>query len=174
MPGQEVISVTRPMFRLAKPPSTRGLAVMTLSGIGGPLYGVSGSGRSLPDRPTQLPAHRDERVDQILHMGYCMEGCRRDPQPLLATRDGRVVDRLDVDAMLCEQQFARAPAEMRVADDHRQDMARRIEDGHVGGLKHSLEALDIASLQGTSLGVRPDMLHGRERACGEVRAKRGR
>ena len=48
----------------------------------------------------------------------------RDAQALGAARHGRVVDRLDVDAVPLEQQVARRLAAHRVADQHRHDVRR--------------------------------------------------
>ena len=47
---------------------------------------------------------------------------RRDAQPLGSPRDGRVIDRLNVDPMLFEQEVAGRLAEFGVTDEHRHDM----------------------------------------------------
>ena len=52
-------------------------------------------------------------------------GRRRDAQAFLAARHGRIVDRLDVDAVLGEQQVARRLALLGIADQHRHDMGGR-------------------------------------------------
>ena len=49
-------------------------------------------------------------------------GAGRDAQALGAARHGRVVDRLDVDAVLLEQQVGRRLAGLGVADHHRHDV----------------------------------------------------
>ena len=51
-----------------------------------------------------------------------MIGRRRDAQPLGALRHGRIVDRLDVDAVILEQHVGRRLALLRIADEQRHDM----------------------------------------------------
>jgi hypothetical protein len=59
-----------------------------------------------------------ERVDQRV----VMVGRRRDAQPPGSTRDGRIIDRLDIDAVLAEQEIARFLALLRITHHHRYDV----------------------------------------------------
>ena len=70
--------------------------------------------RVVSQRQSKTPPHVDqcfsERVDQCI----IVIGRRRDAQPLCAARDGRIVDRLDIDAVLGEQEIARFLALLRI------------------------------------------------------------
>ena len=76
--------------------------------------------------------HVDQRVLVIRR--------RRDAQPLGALRHGRIVDRLDVDAVLVEQQVGRRLALLRIADEHRHDMGVVRHHRQAGGDQHRLGA----------------------------------
>ena len=65
-----------------------------------------------------------ERLDQFIDQPVVVERCRGDPQPLRAARHGRVVDRLDVDAVDIQQPVARGLADFRITDKDRHDVGR--------------------------------------------------
>src|SRR5262249_30005096 len=54
---------------------------------------------------TEPHPHIDERFGERVYERIIVIGRRRDAQALGAARDGRIVDRLDVDAMLGEQKI---------------------------------------------------------------------
>ena len=67
--------------------------------------------------------------DQLVHHRVRMERRRREAQPLGAARNGREVDRLDVDARARVSSASEtALAERRIAHQHGHDMARRMHD----------------------------------------------
>ena len=78
--------------------------------------------RLLAGRQLEPVPHVDQRFRQRVDQRVVVIGRRRDAQPFLAARHGRIVDRLDVDAVLGEQQVARRLALLGVADQHRHDM----------------------------------------------------
>ena len=82
------------------------------------------SGRCL-QRQAELLPDLDQGLGQRVDQPVVVIRRRRDAQPLGALRHGRIVDRLDVDAVLGEQQVARRLALLRIADHHRHDMRRR-------------------------------------------------
>ena len=65
---------------------------------------------------------------------------RRDAQPFHAARHGRIIDRLDVDAVLGEQQVARRFALLRIADQHRHDVRVARHHRQAGGVEHGFHA----------------------------------
>src|SRR5260370_9727234 len=97
----------------------------------------------------------------MLHVIICVKGRGGDAQSFLAARHSRVIDRLEIDTVLCQQQFARAPALMCLTDDQRQDMTWRVEEGHAGRLEHRLQQPDIAPLPRALLRMSPDGLPSR-------------
>jgi hypothetical protein len=110
----------------------------------------------------------------MLHVIIRVKGCGGDAQSLLAARYGRVIDRLEIDTVLCKQQFASTPALMCLTDDQRQDMTWRVEHGHAGRPEHRLQPPDIALVSRALLGMSSDVLHSREGTRGKMRAERGR
>jgi branched-chain amino acid aminotransferase len=71
---------------------------------------------------------------------------RRDAQPLRAARHGRIVDRLDVDAVHAEQPVAGHLAQFRIADQHRHDVRLDGITGQPGGRQRVLGARRLALL----------------------------
>ena len=67
-------------------------------------------------------------------------GRRRDAQPLGALRHGRIVDRLDVDAVLGEQEVGRLLALLGIADEHRHDVGVVRHHRQPGRAQHRLDA----------------------------------
>ena len=65
--------------------------------------------RAVLQRQPETRPHIDQRFSKRVDQRIIVIGRRRDAQPLGATRDGRIVDRLDVDAVLGEQKIARCP-----------------------------------------------------------------
>jgi len=53
------------------------------------------------------PPHIDQCLSECIDQCVIVTGRRRDAQPFGSTRDGRIVDRLDVDAVLGKQEIAR-------------------------------------------------------------------
>jgi len=102
-----------------------------------------------------------------------VKGRGGDAQSFLAARHSRIIDRLEIDTVLCKQQFARAPALMCLTDDQRQNMTWRVEQGHAGRLEHRLQPPDIAFLPRASLRMSSDVLYSREGTRSKMRAKRG-
>src|SRR5258708_35641082 len=100
----------------------------------------------------------------MLHVIICVKGRGGDAQSFLAARHSLVIDRLEINTVLCKQQFARAPALMCLTDDQRPDMTWRVEEGHAGRLEHRLQPPGIALLPRALLQMSSGVLHGRE--CG--------
>ena len=69
-----------------------------------------------------------------------MIGRRRDPQPLGALGNGRIVDRLNIDAVLFKQDVGRLLAGFRVADEQRHDMGIACHDREPGGRQDRLDS----------------------------------
>ena len=67
-------------------------------------------------------------------------GRRRDAQPLGALGDGRIVDRLDIDAVLFQQQVAGLLAQLGIADEHRHDVGVARHHRQAGGGQDRLDA----------------------------------
>src|SRR4029077_15720385 len=109
----------------------------------------------------------------MLHVIICVKGRGGDAQSFLAARHSRVIDRLEIDTVLCKPQFAGAPAPMCLTDDWRQDMTWRVEQGHAGRLEHRLQPSDIALLPRTLLRMSSDVLHSREGSRIKMAAQRG-
>jgi hypothetical protein len=63
--------------------------------------------RVVSQRQFKTPPDIDQRLGERVDHRVIMVGRRRDAQPLGATWDGRIVDRLDIDAVLGEQEIAR-------------------------------------------------------------------
>ncbi len=53
---------------------------------------------------------------------------------------GRVVDRLDIDAVLVQEQVAGRLALLRIADQHRHDVGVARHHGKARGVEHGLDA----------------------------------
>src|SRR5437899_13071491 len=101
-----------------------------------------------------------------------MERRRGDTQPLGPLRHGRIVDRLDVDAVLGEQQVARLFAFVGLADEYWNDMRGARHDRQSGGVEHRLDtggallvalALEARSLEVPDGGGRCGADRGRQR-----------
>src|SRR5258707_4751221 len=109
----------------------------------------------------------------MLHVIICVKGRGGDAQSFLAARHSRVIDRLEIDTVLCKQQFARAPALMCLTDDQRQEMTWRVEDGHAGRQEHGLQPPDIALLSRALLRMSSDVLHNPEGTRGKILSDHG-
>src|SRR5262252_9081348 len=79
--------------------------------------------RVLAARELEAVPHVEQRFRQAIDQRVVVIGRRRDAQPLGALWHGRVVDRLNVDAVLLEQEVGRLLALLRVADEHRHDVS---------------------------------------------------
>jgi hypothetical protein len=62
---------------------------------------------AISQRQPEAPPYIDQRFSECIDQHVIVIGCRRDAQPLCAARDGRIIDRLDVDAVLGEPKIAR-------------------------------------------------------------------
>ena len=60
----------------------------------------------------------EERLGELIDHDVVVAGRRRDAQALRSFWHGRIIDPLDIDAMLAEQKVARGLASLRIADDH--------------------------------------------------------
>ncbi len=60
----------------------------------------------LQRKPAPCP-HSHEGLGESIRERVVVVGAWSDPQPLHSARYGRIIDRLDVNAVLCEQQIAR-------------------------------------------------------------------
>ena len=83
----------------------------------------------------------DQSLDQIGDLGFGMGRRRGHAQPLRPPGDGRIVDRLNVDRMPLEQEFARRAALPGVADKHRHDMRGIVHHRQTGGAQSVLDEL---------------------------------
>ena len=61
--------------------------------------------------------HCRQGADEMIHLLMCMERGRRDPKAFRPARDGRVIDRLDVDPVLSQQVVRDAADQVGVADE---------------------------------------------------------
>ena len=68
-----------------------------------------------------------------------MAGRGRDAQTLGPARDGRIVDRLYIDAVFVEQQVARSLALLRICHHHRDDVCLAGHDRQASGIEHRLD-----------------------------------
>ena len=90
-----------------------------------------------------------------------------------ALRHGRIVDRLDVDAVLGEQDVGRLLALLRIADEHRHDMGVARHHRQAGGVEHRLDARG-ALLVAVALEARGlEMADRRGRRGADRRRQRG-
>src|SRR4029077_878283 len=110
----------------------------------------------------------------MMHVRLSVERGRRNSQPFLAAWHRWVVDRLDVDAVLREQQFARTSTLMCISGDHRQNVAWRVENGEPRPLQHGFERPNVELLPAAFLRMRLKVPYRRQSASGEMGAKRGR
>jgi hypothetical protein len=84
------------------------------------------------------PPYIDQRFSECIDQHVIVIGCRRDAQPLCAARDGRLIDRLDADAVLGEQKIARFLALLRITHHHRHNARLVRHHRQAGGIEHGL------------------------------------
>src|SRR5262249_11702717 len=96
--------------------------------------------RAFPERQAEALPNIDqgfgERVDQTV----VMIGARRDAQPLETFRHGRIIERLDVDAMFGKKQIARRLAVLGIADEDRNNVGRTRHHRQRSSSKHRLDS----------------------------------
>src|SRR6185437_2535337 len=81
-----------------------------------------GGQRFLAKRQTEALPDLQQGFGELIDQAVVVIGRRRDPQPLGALGDGRIIDRLDVDAVLFQQDVAGPLAAFGVADEQWHDM----------------------------------------------------
>jgi hypothetical protein len=62
------------------------------------------SGRHARRRPAEQRTNRDQGIDQTPHVGFGVIRRRGDPEPLLPARNGRIVNRLNVNVVILKQE----------------------------------------------------------------------
>ena len=77
-----------------------------------PQAGYSAACSARGEAQAERPPGLDERLREGLDQGVGVERARRDAQALRAARHGRIVDRLDVDAVPVEQPVATRPCRL--------------------------------------------------------------
>jgi len=111
----------------------------------------------------------DQRFDQVGDLRLAVRRRRRDAQALGPLSHGGIVDRLNVDCVPLEQELARRPALLRVANEQRHDMRRIVHHRQASRPKRMLDQLGHR-LMPLALGVRTfEVLHRRRRAGGGAR-----
>src|ERR1700689_5819536 len=78
--------------------------------------------RALFERQAELLPYVDEGFGKIVDQTVVVIRARRQPQALGAFRHRRIIDRLDVDAVLGEEKIACFLAALGIADEDRHDM----------------------------------------------------
>src|SRR5436190_13015263 len=93
----------------------------------------------------------------MVDVGLAVQWRGGQAQPLGAARHGRVVDRLYIDLELVEQPVSDVPAQYRVADHDRHDMARIVEVWDLRGVEPAAQQpnmlMQLAAFGGTGLQV---------------------
>src|SRR6202011_3679856 len=84
--------------------------------------GLFGGQRFLAQRQAETLPDLQQGFGEMIDQSVVMIGRRRDPQPLAALGNGRIVDRLDVDVVLFEKDVAGPLAALGIADEQRHDM----------------------------------------------------
>src|SRR5215469_130274 len=82
---------------------------------------------------TEVTPNVDQCDDEGIDHFVVVERRRCDPQPLCTSGDGRIVDRLDIDAVLAKQAIAGRLAFLRFSNKNRDDVGVIEEDGKRGG-----------------------------------------
>ena len=107
-----------------------------------------------------------ESPDQMVDVGLAVQGRGGQAQALGAARHGRVVDRLHIDLELVEKAIGDVPAQYRVADHDRHDMARIVAMRDLSGIEPLAQQPDMllqsAAFDGAGLQV-TDAGQGRRR-----------
>ena len=112
--------------------------------------GEARSGSSL-QRQSKIQPRGLEILDELVHhlLGVVRSGS--DPELLLSAGHGRVVDGLDVVAVLLEQDVGERGAEDGVADVDRDDVRWRRLHADTGGEQSGAEIADIGLVAGSQL-----------------------
>src|SRR5438270_3512382 len=103
-----------------------------------------------------------------------MEWPRCDAQPLASLGHGRIVDRLNVDAVLAKQQVARRLAFLRIADEQWDDVGIARHDRESLCPKRSLDPPGAVLLAAALLLRGLEMADRRRRRGADRRRQRGR
>ena len=80
----------------------------------------------LLQRQADLLPNANQRLDQVIDHGLAVMRIRHDPQAFSASRDRRVIDRLNVDRAFGEQTIADLGRLPGVADQHRHNVRGRL------------------------------------------------
>jgi len=89
----------------------------------------------------------DQRLGERFDQAVVVIGRRRDAQALHAARHGRIIDRLDVDAVLVEQKVAHRLAPLRIADEDRHDVRLARHDRQPGSDERGLGRTGVPMLR---------------------------
>src|SRR2546421_12706983 len=82
----------------------------------------------------------DQRLGEGTDHAVVMARGRSDAQPLGPLGDGRIVDRLDIDAVFGQQKIARSLAFFRISDHERDNVAVTEQNREPRGAQHGLHA----------------------------------
>jgi hypothetical protein len=85
----------------------------------------------------------------------------RDPQPLHSARYGRIIDHLDVNAVLCEQRIARRLAPLRIPNRDRHNVGVARHDWRPG-LAHAIDHRIAIELIGQDQAIGNELGDGRD------------
>ena len=125
------------------------------------------------ERQAKLLPDIDQRFRKGVDQRVVMIGRWRDAQPLGAAVNGRIVDRLDIDAVLFEQQIARRLALLRVADEQRNDMGLVGHHRKTGSRQHGFHAAGAVLVALALPARRLEVLDRGSRSGADSRRQRG-
>ena len=84
--------------------------------------------------------HINERLGKRINQPVIMIRTGRDAQPFRALRHRRIIDGLDIDAVVGEQQIACLLAALRIADENWNDVTRAMHHWQRRSCEHRLGA----------------------------------
>jgi len=90
-------------------------------------------------RKIELIPHVSQRHSEMIHQLIAVMRGRRNTQSFMASRHGRIVDRLYVDAVLPQQKLGDRLAFLGIADMHRHDVGFARHDRQARGAKRRLQ-----------------------------------
>ena len=106
------------------------------------------------EREIEFLPHRNHGVSQLSDQPRVMRRGGRNPQSLGASRDRRIVDRLDVDPMLVKQEVARLFAQVGISDHDRHDVRLCRQHRQAGFAQSRLGCCDGCALARTTWSTR--------------------
>ena len=108
----------------------------------GPTLPYSAASRTVSPRDSGQACHSSvSELHEVVHLLVGVHRRRRQPDALGAARHGRIVNRLHVDRVAVEQRVRHRFAVHRIADRHRNDVARVGNERQAGIGKAPLERL---------------------------------